>query len=332
MDSRKLYTFFSKKKEINSPVCSKNQTTQLLSDAPNDVKSVITNFMPDYEQIKMAKVNKAFHRYIKSKSTNKPCFYYAVGSNIDIYNHYGYFIRKQYISKQEIVSSLKKNSVLFCDYHTAKKYAYLRRINFYDQELDFFMPLEIPSVFVVQLINDGVYNKISTTVRITEHIPDCPAPPAATTMVASGFKTSPHNVKIYFSHFNGSLLQHYTSNSRFSTIWSQALSAHNDLQQSVMAGVLALFNSYFTCYSNFTRHNQALVTQVLDKALQNPSIEDLHNFMVSAYQDGISNNTINKSGHYMQMLDFVNSQLNILKNLNQLPEIKDYISRHGIDR
>ncbi len=330
MDIRKLLTSpiadgkWQKKNNFSSD--SKCEVSQTLSNTSLVIKSFITDYLSGDEQRKMAEVNKDFYQCIQSKVTNKPCFYYAVGSNIDLAND-SRFIKELCISENHIKNSLQKNFLLFSDYHTAKNYAYLRRVNYYHQEFDAFLPLAEPAVFIVRLFQDGLYNKIATKTQVTQHIPECPAPPAAQTMHVFGFKAAPHKIKIYYSYFNGRLFSHNTTHGRFSSIWSQAISVHNDLQKSAVAGVLAIFNSYFRCYSTFTRHNQELVREILDKTIQSPSIEELHDFIASAYQEGMNNNAINKNGHYMQMLNFVNTELNLLRNLNKLPGINDYIAK-----
>lgn len=299
---------------------SVQRPSQQLSNITDVVKSIFIDFLPDKEKIRMAEVNKSFYRFIQSKATNNPGFYYAVGSNIDLY-----YRSERHISGYQIAQSLNNNRILFRDYRKAQKYTYLCALNEYNSGFDAFLPLSIPAVFIVQLNQDGPYSKISTIKRIEQHIPECPAPPVPERMLASGFKVSPQNITIHFSNFHGRLFKHNTNESDFSALWPSGFASHNDLRKSAAAGVIAVFNSYFTCYSRWTRDNQALVSQIIDKAQQNPSIEELHNFIISAYQAGMSNMAINKNGTYMQMLSFVKIQLNILRKIDQLPGIDDYL-------
>jgi hypothetical protein len=282
---------------------------------------MIIKFLPDSEKISISKVNKDFYRYIKSSITSQPCFYYAVGSNVDL---------DEYQGELKLRQTLDKNTILFHEYHIAQKYAYLRQVNTYCSNLDAFLPISGPSVFIAQLLPDGPYKKIATTIQVQEHIPDCPMPPSANKIIVSGFKAPTSNVKMFFSNFNGSLFNHNKANYGLLAVWSKGVSAEHELQQSAVSGVLAVFNSYFTCYSTLTRHNQVLVSKIIDKALQHPSIEDLYNFIISAYQSGISNTTINKNGKYMQMLRFVSVQLNMLRKIDQLPGINDYMKQNPL--
>lgn len=315
MNIRKFFTRIIDQKTNDQSGGSGQQPSRQLSNVAGVIKSIMIDFLPDKEKIQMAKVDKSFYQFIQSKATNTPSFYYAVGSNIV----------KKHVSEYEIVQSLNIDGILFRDYHAAQKYAYLRTRNEYNRDLDAFLPLSIPAVFIVQLNKDGPYSKISTIRRIEQHIPECPMPPAPERMLASGFKVSPHNITIHFSNFNGRLFRHNTNESDFSALWSSGFASHHDLQRSAAAGVIAVFNSYFTCYSRWTRHNQALVSQIIDKAQQNPSIDELHNFIISAYQAGVSDAAINKNGTYMQMLRFVKIQLNILRKIDQLPGINGYL-------
>jgi hypothetical protein len=312
-----------------------------LIDVPFDANSHITSFLPGHEQPRIAQLNKDFYRDVTSDVINPTSFYYAVGTNIDLYkDHYSYSNcsypkRRGSIPRQEIVSSLgkdDKNILLFPDYGTAKKYAYLSEVNTYNSGLDLFIPQAAPGVFIVELVQKGPYNKISITAQVKEDIPECPIPPSAIEMKTPAFKTPLNNVKIHFAKFDGRLFQCNKTEGRFADIWSKAVSTHHDdLKQSAMAGVSALMNSYFTWYSIFTRHNQPQVRQILNKIRQNPSIKDLQEFIATALQQAMNNKAINKNGHYVQLLKFANIQLNRLERINHLPEISNYM-QHGEKR
>ena len=82
-------------------------SSQPLTHAPNDVKSVITSFLSGNEPSRMAQLNKDFYRHVKSKEINTTGFYYAVGSNINLYEYnLWYQKRREHILKNEIVRSL----------------------------------------------------------------------------------------------------------------------------------------------------------------------------------------------------------------------------------
>lgn len=323
---RKLLRLDNIKPKTNkSPEISIEATSLKFSGIPNVLKSTIVDFLPDHDKIRMTGVNRDFNQFTKSEVFHKSRFYYAVGANIDLYYsvYEGCSVKKP-ISEQAFKQTLNEDMILFSDYKTAKQYAQLRQVKTYSPGFDTFFPDSMPAVFVVKL--HSPYHKVATTTQIEEIVPNCPAPPAPKTMIASGFKASPNNVKIYYSSFNGLLFNYHSLDGRFSEEWSKGAATHHDLHQSAIAGVLAVFNCYFKCYSSFTRHNQDLVKEIINEAHRSPTIDDLHDFIIATYKKGMQNRAINKSGHYMQMLSFVGVQLAELRSMNKLDGIYEYLT------
>ncbi len=298
------------------------------SAMPADAKSIIASFSSREDLLNTAQINKEFYREAKSeKNIEDLKFYFAVGQNIYLYeqqvNSFGFYSVKRKIQKQTMELSLHNKLLLFSDGETACQYARFSAFRTFDVGSDLFVPDDAPGVFIVQVLQNNPYYLKKVTVQATEHIPDCPAPPVPKEMKDFALKTSRSNIKIHYSKLQGGMFKHH-SEGRFADIWSEAVELKNTFQEIAIAGITAVFSSYFVWHAFLTRHHQEGVQRILDKMRTNPSLEELTIFMTSYYNEAVKAEHVNKSGHFMQMLTFTMAELNALKEINQMPGIKAF--------
>lgn len=307
----------------------KKSSSSLLVNLPLDTKGTIANFFGHKELATFAGVNKEFYHQAKSENSEEPRFYYAVGNSIDLYRYrftrFGDYSEKRKVSKKRMEQSLNYSVKLFSDFETARQFARLSSINELDRGMDLFVPIEAPGIFVVKVLQNNPYHIKKINVTATQHIPECPAPPRPEEMKAAALQTKKSNTHIYFSRLSGGVRNHHKAEGQFSEIWQEAVLNKSSLQEIALAGINAVFRSYFTWYSVFTRHNQALVHDILHDLRQNPSIEEMNRFLTACYEDAMRAHDMNKNGHYVQMLKFSLAQLKPLCEINDMPGINDYM-------
>lgn len=310
----------------------------LFSMLPCDIVHLILQKLEDGSVRALGMQCKKLYNNVKSYKMND-AVYYAVTHHMKLYNEvypigFSYFVpfgqtwyEPNHISILEVDKALSNGNVyLFQDRKQAESYSDFTATKTYCSHFDTFTDVYKPAIAVVKLHRTDLMKVKSKGMFVTEHVPDCPHPPAPKVKRFGVMITPDANIAATcFALFNGRSIPGRMPEGKYSDIFNKALAdcSQASMNSKVVYGLSVVFGKYsFWPHQRFTRHNHEAVNTIAEllATSDGKNINEIYAIIERMNNEASGDHKINNIGDYKLMLEFALMQLNIVRD-QQIPRI-----------